>query len=71
MHWSTLRALDTIAKQGHARLDLELLDALSRDETTRTEVEGLRAPRLPSSRQRRRALPSPRPAPQRELVDGS
>jgi hypothetical protein len=31
VHWSQRRALDAIGRQGHARLDAELWDALSRD----------------------------------------
>jgi hypothetical protein len=38
MHWSTLRALDAVARKGHARLDADLLDALSKDMGRRTLV---------------------------------
>jgi hypothetical protein len=71
MHWSTRRALDAVAKKGHAALDADLLDTLGHDASTRTEVEGVRDPRLPSARVPRRAVPRARPATQRELVDRS
>jgi hypothetical protein len=71
MHWSTRRALATIAKQGHARLDEQLLDAVALDETAPSEVARLRNPVLPRTGEPREPLPVARPARQRELVDRS
>lgn len=49
MHWSTLRALDAVARKGHDRLDLELLDALSRDRCRPDSAANRRAPRKRST----------------------
>lgn len=71
MHWSTLRALDAVAKKGHDRLDADLLDALSRDEGTPAAMESLQHPRLSRARQRPEPLPEAWPAVERPLVKRS
>lgn len=37
MHWSQHRALNTIARHGHAILDAEFVDAVSRDQRGMTD----------------------------------
>ncbi len=46
MHWSTKRALNTIATQGHLKLDNELLEALGRDEDQAARLEHRRTSRV-------------------------
>jgi hypothetical protein len=69
MHWSQRRALNAVARKGHARLDADLLDALSRDEATPTAMESVRHSRLSATRERAEPVPAARPATKRALVE--
>jgi hypothetical protein len=75
MHWSTRRALYAVAKKGHDRLDADLLDALSRDESTPPAMEGLPARRqgrlVPRAGQRAEPVPEAWPAAERLVVKRS